>query len=153
MSSPLAIGLESPQQGDVLGLIEQLDSYVGQLYPAESNHLLSLEALCRPEVRFFVARKDGQALGCGALRLDSSGYGEVKRIYVRPQARGHGVGRSILLRIEKEARQASLTCLRLETGIRQEAALELFRVSGYRQRGPFGEYQPDPLSVFMEKRL
>lgn len=153
MSSGIKIAQESPRQRDVAGLIEQLDAYVGRLYPAESNHLLSLEELCRPEIRFFVARSDTQALGCGALRLDPSGYGEIKRMYVRPEARGRRLGRLILLRLEEEARQAGLTCLRLETGIHQEEALGLYRASGYRERSPFGEYRSDPLSIFMEKPL
>jgi putative acetyltransferase len=43
--------------------------------------------------------------------------------------------------------------LRLETGVRQPEALGLYRKLGYRERGPFGAYKPDPLSVFMEKRV
>lgn len=144
---------ESPRQPDVVRLVEALDAYMRALYPAESNHLLSIEELCAPNIRFFVARIERKALGCGGLRLDPSGYGEVKRMYVDPSARGQKMGQTILMRIEEEARSAQLTRVRLETGIRQPEALGLYRSAGYRDIAPFGDYQPDVLSVFMEKTL
>jgi len=117
----ITIRRETPRQADVARLIEALDAYASQLYPPESNHLLDVEALCAPSIRFLVARLDGEALGCGALRVDPAGYGEVKRMCVLPRARGRKVG--------------------------------LYRSFGFRERGPFGDYQPDPLSVFMAKDL
>ena len=151
--SEIALGLESPRQPDVVRLLEALDAYQSRLYPPESNHFLDVEALAAPSVRFFVARRDGRALGCGALRIDPEGYGEVKRMFVSPEARGLKLGRRILDRIEEEARRESLACLRLETGIHQPEALGLYRSAGYAERDAFGEYSPDPLSVFMEKSL
>ena len=148
-----AIVQESPHQADVARLIAALDAYQAALYPAESNHLLSLDALSTPDVRFFVARRGGEALGCGALRIDAEGYGEVKRMFVLPRARGLALGRRLLERIEAEARGNRLSCLRLETGIHQPEALGLYRAAGFVERDPFGEYAPDPLSVFMEKSL
>jgi len=74
-------------------------------------------------------------------------------MYVSPTARGEGLGRAILAKIESEAQRAGLRVMRLETGNRQNEALELYRSAGYVDCGPFGEYQPDPLSRFMEKRL
>jgi putative acetyltransferase len=104
-------------------------------------------------MRFFVARQAGQAVGCGAIRIDPAGYGEVKRMFVSTEARGLKLGRRILDRIEEEARREGLACLRLETGIHQPEALALYRSAGYAERGAFGAYAPDPLSVFMEKIL
>jgi putative acetyltransferase len=114
-SSPIDIVLESPRQPDVRRLIEELDAYVDALYPAESNHLLDVEALAAPGVRFFVARRGGEAVGCGALRVDSSGYGEVKRMFVLPRARGMKLGARILGVLEDEARRERLAWLRLES--------------------------------------
>ena len=122
------------------------------MYPAESNHLLGLDELAQPAIRFFVARRDGAPVACGALRIDA-GYGEIKRMYVMPEARGQGLGRAILARIEDEARHRGLRLLRLETGIRQAEALALYHASGYKNCAPFGEYRSDPLSRFMEKQL
>jgi putative acetyltransferase len=149
----VTITRESPRRAEISRLVEELDEYLGALYPAESNHLLDIETLARPEIRFFVARLDGEALGCGALRIDPTGHGEVKRIYVSPRGRGLGLGRRLIAAIETQARGEGLTCLRLETGIHQPEALGLFRAAGFVEIPPFGDYGPDPLSVFMEKRL
>jgi putative acetyltransferase len=153
--SEITLGLESPRQPDVARLLEALDAYQSALYPPESNHFLDVEALAAPSVRFFVARRgrEAEAVGCGALRIDPAGYGELKRMFVAPAARGTRLGRRILERIEEEARREGLDWLRLETGIHQPEALGLYRSAGYAEREVFGEYRPDPLSVFMEKRL
>jgi len=95
-----AIRLESPRQEDVMRLLAALDAYLESLYPPQSNHILDVDTLCAPDIRFFVARRGGEALGCGALRIDSTGYGEVKRMFVHPEARGQKLGRAILMRIE-----------------------------------------------------
>jgi putative acetyltransferase len=148
----ITLAIESPRQAEVTRLLEALDAYQSALYPPESNHFLDVEALAAPNVRFIVARRGTEALGCGALRI-AAGYGELKRMFVAPGARGLGLGRRILDRIEEEARREGLGCLRLETGIHQPEALGLYRSAGYAERDAFGEYAPDPLSVFMEKAL
>lgn len=147
----VTIAQESPRQDEVVRLVAELDAYLGELYPAESNNLLDIEALAAPDIRFFVARRSGAIVGCGAVRLDPDGYAEIKRMYVHPNARGAQIGRRLLERIEDEARAAGRTVLRLETGIHQAEALALYRKLGFRERGPFGSYRPDPVSVFMEK--
>ncbi len=152
MTEP-AIAIESPRGPDVGRLIEALDGYLAALYPAESNHLLDVATLAAPDVRFFVARRGGEAIGCGALRVDPEGYGEVKRMFVQPHARGLRVGARLLARIEEQARREGLSCLRLETGVHQPEAIGLYRAAGYVEREPFGAYRPDPLSLFMEKIL
>ena len=149
----LILQIESPRQADVERLLAALDAYQSALYPPASNHFLDVDALAAPNVRFFVARREGRALGCGALRIDAAGYGELKRMFVSPEARGYRLGRLLLDRIEEEARREGLPCLRLETGIHQPEALGLYRAAGYVEREAFGEYRPDPLSVFMEKSL
>src|SRR2546428_11628268 len=104
-------------------------------------------------MRLFVARRAGAPLACGALRVDAAGYGEVKRMYVARSARGQGLGRAILARIEDEAAREGLALMRLETGIHQAEAIALYRASGYVDCGPLGEYPPDPPSRSMEQRL
>jgi putative acetyltransferase len=148
-----AISLESPRQDAVIDLIRQSDAYAASLYPAESNHMLDLGALERPAVRFFVARRDGRVVGCGALVVGGDGQAELKRMFVDPATRGLKVGRDLLARIEDEARDLGVRLIQLETGIHQPEAIGLYRRFGYRDRGPFGDYGPDPLSVFMEKTV
>ncbi len=149
----ITLRIESPRQPDVERLLEALDAYQSGLYPPESNHFLDVEALTAPSIRFFVARRDGLALGCAALRIDPAGWGELKRMFVAPEARGLKLGRRLLDQIEEAARREGLGCMRLETGIHQPEALALYRAAGYAERDAFGEYSPDPLSVFMEKIL
>jgi putative acetyltransferase len=152
VTPPLVVRLESPRQPEVLRLLAALDAYLESLYPPESNHILDLESLSAPNIRFFVARRGADPVGCGALRVEAE-YGEVKRMFVAPEARGQHVGRAILHCIEDQAAREGLTLMRLETGIHQAAAHALYRGGGYAECSPFGEYQLDPLSVFMEKRL
>ena len=149
----VVIAREDPRQPEVQRLVRELDAMFEALYPAESNHLLDIETLAGEDTRFFVVRLKGEALGCGALWLHEE-YGEVKRVYVRPQARGHRIGHLIMRRLEEEARMLALPLLRLETGIHQPEALGLFAAAGFAQCGAFGDYPGDDAnSVFMEKRI
>jgi putative acetyltransferase len=145
---------ESPNQPDVLALIEALDAYQTSLYPAESNHLLDLNALPPSSVLFVVARDapDGPAIACGAVVLMGD-YGEVKRMYVQSAQRGRGIGKAIMAAIETEALRVNCPYLRLETGIHQHEAIALYERSGFTRCGRYGDYPNDPLSVFMEKRI
>ena len=83
----------------------------------------------------------------------TDGWAEIKRMFVSPAARGRKVGRLLLERLEAIARQKGITALRLETGIRQPEALALYRSAGFQEIEPFGDYRPDPLSLFMEKTI
>jgi putative acetyltransferase len=149
----ISIAQESPRQDDVIALIRQSDALMQSLYPAESNHLVDIDQLAQPRVHFFVAREEGRALGCGSFVLGAEGHAEMKRVFVDPAARGKGVARAIMAALEREAARLGVTLMQLETGIKQPEAIALYRKFGYAERGPFGSYQPDPLSLFMEKRL
>ncbi|WP_379068828.1 GNAT family N-acetyltransferase [Mesorhizobium sp. UC22_110] len=148
-----AITLEDPAKPEIVALLEDGERYGASLYPAESNHFLSIDELRADNVRFAVARDaDGVAIATGALALND-GWAELKRMWVVPTARGKGLSRAVLAELEASARAAGITLLRLETGIANHEALGLYERSGFVRIGPFGEYRPDPLSVFMEKRL
>ena len=153
MNDALTIARERPDQPDVVRLIEALDAHAIALYPPESNHLLDVAALCDDAVTFLVVRAGDAAIGCGALLRDPRGWGEIKRMYVQPDRRGRGIGRRVLAELEEIARAGGLPLLRLETGIRNTEALALYRRAGFTGRAAFGDYAPDPLSVFMEKRV
>ncbi len=149
----LTISAETPDQPAIRAFFAASDAYAASLYPAESNHLLDVSELLRPDVRFFVARRASAAVGCGALVVAPDHWGEVKRMWVDPAARGLGAGRRILATLLDTARAEGLAHLRLETGIHNTEALALYRRAGFVEIGPFGKYQPDPLSVFMEFAL
>lgn len=149
----MRIALESPDQPDVIALITELDAYQDSLYPPEARHALDLSVLLQPHVLFAVARDaGGQAVGCGAIVLGDE-FGELKRMFVSPRARGHGLARRLLDLLEAEAAARGCRTAMLETGPYQPEALGLYAACGYQRRGPYGGYADDPLSVFMEKRL
>jgi len=152
-SAEISIGAESPDQPEIAALLAASDAYAESLYPPESNHLVDLSTLMAPKAHFFVARREGKALGCGALIVAEDGSGELKRMWVAPEARGQGIGRRLVEAIERAAREKSVGILRLETGIKQREAIGLYRRCGFTECEPFGSYRLDPLSIFMEKRL
>ncbi|HEY3794466.1 MAG TPA: GNAT family N-acetyltransferase [Bradyrhizobium sp.] len=153
----LRITLEDPAQPEIITLLQDGEQHSASLYPAESNHHLPLDALRTAHVRFLVARDGtGRAIATGAVALFGSGaesWAELKRMWVVPEARGKGVSKTVLEALEAIAREAGVRCLRLETGIENHAALALYERAGFARRDPFGDYLPDPLSVFMEKQL
>jgi putative acetyltransferase len=146
------IRIADPGDPAVRPLVSALDDYLAGLYPAESNHGLSLTALQADDVHFVAAEVGGRPVGCAALRIDAA-YGEVKRMFVQPETRGTGIGRALLAHLEALALARGLPCLRLETGVAQPEAVGLYEAAGFRRISPFPPYRPDPLSIFMEKPL
>jgi putative acetyltransferase len=147
------IQVSDPASPAARELIERLDKYLTSLYPAESNHLLSVEALQHHNVTFLIASVDGEVAGCGAFVNQGGEYAEIKRMFVLPEFRGIKLGLRILEELENLALASGLEFARLETGIHQAEALRLYERAGYQRRGPFGDYPEDPLSIFMEKKL
>ena len=151
--SETVITIADPAEPAVRVLIDELDAYQSVLYPPESNHLLDIETLRQPRMRFFAAFVRDEVLGIGGCWLHD-GYAEIKRVYVSPKARGLGLAKRLMDRIEAEALATGRAIARLETGIHQPEALGLYRRLGYATCGAFGDYPADdPNSVFMEKRL
>jgi putative acetyltransferase len=150
---PATIDAERPDTAEARGLIEELERYLASLYPPESRHGYSVEKLIGEAVSFFLIRNDGIVVGCGGIQLFGAEYGEVKRMYVRPQFRGLGLGKLMLDHLTDYARSRGVGLLRLETGIHQHAAIKLYERSGFRSIPPFGPYKDDPLSKFYEKRI
>jgi putative acetyltransferase len=147
------IALERADQPEIVTLIDALDAFQKPLYPAESHHGIDIAELIKPNVLFAVVRNaQSMAMGCGAIVLQKD-YAELKRMYVPDSYRGMGVGKALLQFLEQQAAASQCRLLRLETGVRQPEALRLYERAGYRRCAPFGNYQQDPLSVFMEKRL
>jgi putative acetyltransferase len=142
---------------EVRGLLDELDRTLAKEYLPEQRHGLSVDAIFEPHVRFFIARLDGSAMGCGGVALFDT-FAEVKRMYVCDTVRGRGIAQALLSRIERETKNGGLDVLRLETGDRQLAAMRFYEREGFRRCDAFGEYAamaPEAIatSVFFEKRL
>ncbi len=136
-------------------LVRHLDAEMRALYPAESNHLDSIDDLAGSDAFVVGAFDFLQQVGCGAFKRmsDDSVYGEVKRVFVEPTYRGLGISRRILDALEEEMERQGLAVSRLEAGAAGAEALSLYARAGYHRRGPFGAYRDDPNSVFFEKAL
>jgi len=148
--------IEAPSD-EIRLLIGELDAELSANYPPEQRHGLVLDAIFQPHIRFFLARLDGEAVGCGGVAL-FEGFGEAKRMYVRPSTRGFGVADAIVAELEAATRSAGLGLLRLETGTEQAAALRFYQRNGFQPCEPFEPYASMPphkisTSVFLEKHL
>jgi putative acetyltransferase len=136
------------------GLIDELDAFQSELYPAESNHCLNLSTVSDEQLRCVIARdENGTPAGCGALLFQEVDSAEIKRVYIRPEFRGQKLGEQIVSVIESIATVNSCHILRLETGIHQQPAIALYRRCGYEICDAFPPYAADPLSVFMCKEI
>jgi putative acetyltransferase len=149
----LAIAQESPRQPEILALFEQSDAYAASLYPQEGRYPVDADYLSAPHIRFVVARWQSEAVGCCALVIGANSVAELKRMIVSEGARGRGVGRALMTAIDEVALAEGIRLIQLETGPANGPALALYRACGYRERGPFGAYEPSPYSVFMERDL
>jgi putative acetyltransferase len=148
----LTVALESPLTAESVALVNELDGYLRTLYPPEKSHLLAPDQLAQASTLFCLARLDGAAVGCGAVRFFPD-YAEIKRMFVRPQARGLGISRFLLTWLEEQALRNGYSTVRLETGVRNVEAVALYEACGYQRIPVFGEYTENGVSLCYEKTL
>jgi GNAT superfamily N-acetyltransferase len=116
---------------------------------------VTAEQTTRPRGVFLVAWEDGDVVGCGALKpLDKDpSCAEIKRMYTAPPARGKGVGRAILERLEAVAAELGYREVLLETGLAQPEAMALYASHGWHRIEPYGHHRESPWSVSFAKVL
>lgn len=142
-ASAVRITAEAADGADARWCLEQ---YFGELAarfqtgfdPARSISA-SADELTPPAGVMVVARRAGQPIGCGALKVKDRHVGEIKRMWVSPDARGLGIGRRLLETLEAQAREFGLDTLRLETNQSLKEAQALYRSCGYREVAPFND--------------
>ncbi len=142
---------------EMRGLISELEAYLAGLYLPEQLHGWPYERLLQADVLFFLARNGARAVGCGGIALYDD-YAEVKRMFTVPSARGQGVGRALMARLEEEARAEGKKWLRLETGYGQDESMRFFERYGFEQRhyfGPYADMKPLALAAsrFYQKQV
>jgi putative acetyltransferase len=161
-AAPFALSIRStrPDGAEVRALLDELDAYLASLYAPEDNHILDVEALLAPDIVFLGAWQGESLLGCGAFRAmpgepETGGrpYAEIKRMMVRPAARGQRIGARLLAALEDAARERGLPLGLLETGRDQLEAVRLYERAGYTLHGAFGGYPDNGLSLFYAKAL
>lgn len=136
-------------------LLRQSDEYMASLYPAEANHMESVDDLQSPRAALYGCYIDGVVAACGAVKVmeDDGRYGEIKRLFVDAPFRGRGLSTALMARLEDHLLNLDVDIVRLEAGISQPEALGLYAKLGYSKRPAFGRYAANPWSVFFEKRL
>ncbi|MFS0712323.1 GNAT family N-acetyltransferase [Microbacterium sp. 2P01SA-2] len=123
--------------------------------PVESVHALDLTELQHPSVRVYSAWVGGEIAAVGAFKTFDTDRAELKSMRVADAFLGRGWGRAMLGHLEREARDAGIRSLWLETGSGPDfvAARRLYESAGFSYCPPFGDYSLDPLSVFMTRDL
>jgi putative acetyltransferase len=149
----VTISVESPLQDDVRALIAGLNEHLLAITPPEFCSHMTVEQMANADTTVFIARDDGRAVACGALRRHGEAVGEVKRMYTLPSHQGQGIGGRILATIEALARDEGFARLVLETGHRHDAAWRVYERGGFARCGPVLDYPPSEYSVFYEKPI
>jgi len=135
----------------VLDLIQLHRTRALAVTPLCSAHALDISGLKAPEVSFWSAWDGDLLLGIGALKRLDATHGEVKSMHTAEVARRRGVGSAMLRHIMGAAREQGMRRLSLETGAMDyfAPARALYARHGFVECPPFGDYRPDPNSVFM----
>ena len=145
-------GLDDPQVIELLQL--HMEEVRAKPTPGGA-HVLDRTGLKAKDITFFGAWKDGQLLGCAALRQLDATQGEIKSMRTVSDQLRRGSGAALVGHILQVARERGYRKLSLETGATSEfdAAQALYRQFGFTYSEPFGEYAAHPLSKFMSRWL
>ena len=151
----VTVAVEAFDSVDARRLVGALDAELSLLYEPQQRFGPNLkpEQLTPGLGTFVVARTEGRAVGCGALRRLDATSGEVKRMYVEPELRGRGVAKQVLAYLELGRGELGIRRLVLETGIHQADAIALYSRAGFRSIPCWGEYAGSPTSICFEKDL
>lgn len=126
---------------DAVALVQAVQQEYVQRYGGPDETPVQAHEFDPPTGVFCVGRVDGAAVVCGGVRRVDDETGEIKRMYVRPEARGLGHARAMLAWLEQAAREGGYRRLVLESGDAQPEALALYRSSGYTPVTPYGFYR------------
>ncbi|ARJ70903.1 GNAT family N-acetyltransferase [Paracoccus contaminans] len=147
----ITIAPERPDQDDLDRLFDRHSAFCHADTPPESIHMMDRAALAAEGIEFHVMRQDGLAIGMGAIKRIGAHEGEIKSMHVLNDERGRGLGRRMVDHLIAAARAQGMTRLSLETGAQDSfaPARMLYAAAGFVPCEPFGDYRPDPMSVFM----
>lgn len=151
--SDVVIHEEPVDSADVRWCFRQYAEELGRLfgYVVEEALPLGTGELTPPRGMVLIARRDGEAIGCGAVKLEQPRFAEIKRMWVAPPMRGRGLGRQLLAALETRALEAGKSIARLDSNEHLQAALAMYRAHDYREVAPFNA---EPFAThWLEKEL
>jgi GNAT superfamily N-acetyltransferase len=148
----ITIAEEPFEARDSQELLAELETDLIRRYRGDDHPVVKPSPL---EVVSFLVARDGdrRPVGCVALRRRNDGSFEIKRMYVRPEARGRGLGDRLLAEVEARARRLGAARLKLETGTAQPEAMAVYERNGYHPIEPYGDYMDSPMSRCYERDL
>ena len=151
----MQIRLDDLRGPEIAALLQEHLRDMHATSPRESVHALDLDALRRPDISFWTLWDSGKLAGCGALRQLDAGHGEIKSMRTSNDYRRKGVASQLLQHIIDEAARRGCQRLSLETGSMAyfAPARALYERFGFVYCEPFGDYIPDPNSMFMTLSL
>jgi putative acetyltransferase len=140
---------------DARALLDQHFTEMQAGSPPEACHVLPIDGLKDPAIRFFTLREGGALLGCGALKRLANDHAEIKSMRTANAALGRGVGKAMLDHLLATAKLAGMTRISLETGSTEQfaAANRLYEKNGFRRTGAFGDYPDTPWTHFYTREL
>jgi len=155
VASMVKITVADPTGPDARWCFEHYFAELGERFDAGFDPALSISAhaheLAPPASLLLVAHLREEPVGCGALKFHENAPGEIKHMWVAPLARGLGLGRRLLEELEREAREAGVRVLHLETNHAIIEAIHLYRDCGYQEVEAFND---EPYAHhWFEKRL
>ena len=142
MPAPITLHLTHPDAPEAMALLSAYSRFLAQTIPAEGPNPIPVPlpdaADYRPPKGAILVAFDGPTpVGCVCLHTLSLSLGEVKRLYVAPQARGQGLARRLMRSIEDQARVFGFTRLNLDTNAALTDAIALYRASGWQDTAPY----------------
>jgi DNA-binding MarR family transcriptional regulator/GNAT superfamily N-acetyltransferase len=155
IASMVEIAGADPTSADARWCLQQYFAELGERFETGFDPVRSISAdaheLTPPGGLLLIARLREEPVGCGALKLHANAPAEIKRMWVAQRARGLGLGRRLLLDLERHARELEVAVLHLETNRTLNEAIHLYRESGYQEVAPFND---EPYAHhWFEKRL
>jgi len=153
------IGIRPARAGDIETVRDLFRDYARSLdfdlcFQGFDAELAGLPgAYAPPEGALLVAERDGAIIGTVAMRPNAPGIAEMKRLYIRPAARGLGLGRRLAEAIIAAAADAGYARMRLDTVRSMAAAAALYRDLGFVEIAPYYENNPLPDVLYFERVL
>ena len=152
MPDGVVVAKEAPDTPDAVQLMDELSAELEAITGNSGRSSFDPQDVCGPCALFAIARnRDGEAVGCGALRPVNDYTAEIKRLYVRIKAAG--VGTQLLAYLEEQARRLGYRVLWLETRLVNRRAVSFYESKGYYRIPNYGKYANNTEAVCFEKKL